>query len=121
MRGIFAGLLIALLFIVAALLVTALGAVGVALIGLLLSRWFDLSQWQGTLVALPIAAILIVLLYRLTAQTPIVTPNDDDWEDEEEDEEEELPEPPIVPWRRNRPTPGALPPMKPAAPEKKKK
>ena len=55
MRGLFASLVIAVLFMVVALVAAAFGAVGVAFIGSLLHRWFDLSQWQGTLVALAVA------------------------------------------------------------------
>jgi hypothetical protein len=52
MRGLFASLVIAMLFMIVALVAAAFGAVGVAFIGSLLHRWFDLSQWQGTLVGL---------------------------------------------------------------------
>ena len=48
MRGLLAGLLVALIISTVALLVATIGAVGVAAIGLLLTRWFDLTQWQGT-------------------------------------------------------------------------
>ena len=51
----FAGLLVALLISAVALLVAAVGALGVAAIGLLLQHWFDLTQWQGTLIALAVA------------------------------------------------------------------
>lgn len=113
MRGLFAGLLVALLIAAVALLIAAVGALGVAAIGWLLQHWFDLSQWQGTLVALIVALGLGYLVYRLAAQPPIPStwePDWDDWEPEEDDEEE----PPIVPWRRSRPTPGALPSDQPA-------
>ena len=51
MRGLLAGLLVALIISTVALLVATIGAVGVAAIGLLLNRWFDLTQWQGTIIA----------------------------------------------------------------------
>jgi len=108
MRGLFASLVIAVLFMVVALVAATFGAVGVAFIGSLLHRWFDLSQWQGTLVALVVALALALLVYKVTqapAEPTIVT---DDWE-----EQPEPVEPPIVPWRRNRPTPGELPSSKP--------
>lgn len=108
MRGLFVSLIVAALFLLIALLVTGLGALGVALIGLLLSRWFELTQWQGSLIALVMAASLTVLVYRLTHTSPVPSVWSEDWEEEEE-EEEEAEEPPIVPWRRNRPTPGELP------------
>jgi hypothetical protein len=108
MRGLFASLVIAILFLVVALVAAAFGAVGVAFIGSLLHRWFDLSQWQGTLVALVVAVGLALLVYKVTqapAEPAIFT---DDWEEEPEPDE-----PPVVPWRRNRPTPGELPSSKP--------
>lgn len=106
MRSLFISLIVAAFFMLIALIVTGLAALGVALIGLLLSRWFDLTQWQGSVIALVMAAGLTVMIY-LLAHTPSAPPVwVDDWEEEEEEEEEE---PPIVPWRRNRPTPGELP------------
>ena len=130
MRGVLAGLLIAALVVIVALLVAAVGSVGVALIGLLLHRWFELSKWQGSLIALIVGAGLSVVVYRIVAAAsapPIPVNNDwddDDDEDEEDEDEFEPPnedefEPPIVPWRRSRPTPGELPPQKPASPPAK--
>jgi hypothetical protein len=108
MRGLFASLVIAVLFMVVALVAATFGAVGVAFIGSLLHRWFDLSQWQGTLIALAVALALALLVYKVT-QTPVEpTILTDDWEEEPEPDE-----PPVVPWRRNRPTPGKLPSSKP--------
>lgn len=107
MRSLFISLIVAAFFMLIALVATSVGALGVALIGLLLSRWFDLTQWQGSVIALVMAAGLTAVIYRLThvpSMPPVWT---DDWEEEEEEEAEE--EPPIVPWRRNRPTPGELP------------
>jgi hypothetical protein len=116
MRGLLAGLLVALIISTVALLVATIGAVGVAAIGLLLTRWFDLSQWQGTLIALAVTMGLGYLVYKLASQVPAAQPWTDDWDEEEDDEEEvaEVEAPPIVPWRRNRPTQGELPPEKPA-------
>ncbi len=124
MRGLLAGLLFALLVSTVALLVAAVGALGVAAIGLLLHRWFELTQWQGTLIALAVTLGLGYLVYKLVAQTPVppAWPSEwDDWDENDEDEEnddadEALPPPeesPIVPWRRNRPTPGDLSQEKP--------
>ncbi len=116
MRGLFAGLLVALLIAAVALIVAAAGSLGVAAIGLLLHHWFDLSQWQGTLVALVVTLGLGYLVYKLTAQ-PSVSAWEPEWEDwEPEEEAEEVGEPPVVPWRRSRPTPGELPSQKPAPP-----
>jgi len=109
MRGLLASLVIAILFLVVALVAAAFGAVGVASIGSLLHRWFDLSQWQGTLVALVVALALALLVYKITQAPAEPTVFTDDWE-----EEPEQVEPPVVPWRRNRPTPGELPSSKPA-------
>jgi hypothetical protein len=114
MRSLFVSLIVAALFMVIALVVAALGAVGVALIGLLLHRWFDLTQWQGAIIALVIASGLTLVIYRLSHSPFQPTSWGDEWEEEEEEEEEEgaepeEAEPPIVPWRRSRPTPGELP------------
>lgn len=118
MRSLFAGLLIALLISAVALLVAAIGALGVAAIGLLLNHWFELTQWQGTLIALIVTLSLGTLVYKLASQTPAPPTWNNDWDEwddeEEEDDEEDVSEPPIVPWRRNRPTPGELPAQKPA-------
>ena len=122
MRGVLAGLLIAALVVIVALLVAAVGSVGVALIGLLLHRWFELSQWQGSLIALIVGAGLSVVVYRIVAAAsapPIPVNNDCDDDDDEDEEDEDEFEPPIVPWRRSRPTPGELPPQKPASPPAK--
>lgn len=117
MRGLFASLLVAVFFMVIALVATAFGAVGIAFIGSLLHRWFDLTQWQGTLVALAGAFGLGFLIYRM-ANVPAAPTWNDDWGDDEDEIEDDpdiaTPEDPIaspiVPWRRNRPTPGELPP-----------
>lgn len=108
MRGLLASLTVAIFFVVVALLTAAVGAVGVAFIGSLLHRWFDLTQWQGTLVALTVTLGLALLIYKL-AQTPV---EPSAWTEQEECAECEAPtaeESPIVPWRRSRPTPGELP------------
>jgi hypothetical protein len=117
MRGLFASLVVAIVFMLIALVATGVGALGVAVVGLLLHRWFDLTQWQGSLIALVMAAGLTVVIYQLAHQPAPAPTWTDDWEDEdeEEEEEEEPEEPPIVPWRRSRPTPGELPADKSAA------
>ncbi len=115
MRGLLAGLLVALIISAVALLVAAIGALGVSAIGLLLHRWFDLTQWQGTLIALAVTISLGYLVYRLAAQVPEPERWEGDWSDWDDEEEEDEEEPPIVPWRRTRPTPGELPEQKPAA------
>ena len=104
------GLVAALLILVAALIVTFVGALGVALIGLLLSRWFDLTQWQASVLALGALVGVGLLVYRLLDAPRYIEP---DWLDDDEDDEPELPpEPPVVPWRRARPTPGVAPDKK---------
>jgi hypothetical protein len=104
-----------LVIVILALLVAFVGAVGIAFIGSLLSRWFELTQWQGSLIALAMLAIVGLLAYRLTDTPRYVEP---DWLDfDYEDEEPEPPaEPPIVPWRRARPTQG----QPPVPPDKKR-
>ena len=123
MRGLLAGLLVALIISTVALLVATIGAVGVAAIGLLLNRWFDLTQWQGTIIALAVTIGLGYLVYKLASQVPAEQPwngDPDEWDDGEA-EAIEMEEPPIVPWRRSRPTQGELPPEKPATGPKKPK
>jgi hypothetical protein len=123
MRGLLAGLLVALIISTVALLVATIGAVGVAAIGLLLNRWFDLTQWQGTIIALAVTIGLGYLVYKLASQVPAEQSwngHPDEWDDGEA-EAVEMEEPPIVPWRRNRPTQGELPPEKPATGAKKPK
>ena len=118
MRGVATGLLLAALVLVLALVIALVGAVGVAVIGMLLHRWFDLSQWQGTLIALVMSTGLVLLVYRIVgaaSTVPAVSNNWVDDDDDDEDDEEEDYEPPIVPWRRSRPTPGELPAQKPAS------
>ena len=121
MRGLLAGLLVALIISTVALLVATIGALGVSAIGLLLHRWFDLTQWQGTLIALGVTVSLGYLVYKLAAQVPAAQPWTDDWDEDDEEEVAEVEAPPIVPWRRNRPTQGELPPEKPATGSKKPK
>lgn len=123
MRGLLAGLLVALIISTVALLVATIGAVGVAAIGLLLNRWFDLTQWQGTLIALAVTMGLGYLVYKLASQVPAEQAwngDPDEWDDGEE-EVAEVEAPPIVPWRRSRPTQGELPPEKTASGSKKSK
>jgi hypothetical protein len=123
MRGLLAGLLVALIISTVALLVATIGAVGVAAIGLLLNRWFDLTQWQGTIIALAVTIGLGYLVYKLASQVPAEQSwngDPDEWDDGEA-EAVEMEEPPIVPWRRSRPTQGELPPGKPATGPKKSK
>lgn len=109
MRGLLASLAVAVFFVAVALVAAGFGAVGLAFIGLLLHRWFDLSQWQGTLVALAVAVGLSALVYKI-AQAPT---EPSAWVDDGElDEAPEIEESPVVPWRRSRPTPGELPPSR---------
>ncbi len=124
MRGLLAGLVIAILVILVALFGAALGAFGFAAIGWLLHRVFDLTQWQGTLVALAVGVGLGYLVFRLAVvpMTPPVWSGDwDSWEDVGEDDVPDEPEPPIVAWRRQRPTPGELPTQQPNARRVKRK
>jgi hypothetical protein len=114
MRGLLAGLVIAILVIVVALLGAALGAFGIAAIGWLLHRVFDLTQWQGSLIALAVATGLGYLVFRLAVvplTPPVWTGDWDSWENADESAGQHEAEPPIVPWRRQRPTPGELPPQ----------
>jgi hypothetical protein len=113
MRGMLAGLVVALIIVLVALLVATLGAVGVAAIGLLLHRWFDLTQWQGSLIALAVALGVGFVTFRMASVSD--TSGEPEWmEWEDGDEEDEIADqPPIVPWRRQRPTQGELPSERP--------
>lgn len=120
MRGVLAGLIIALVIVFVALLVATLGALGVAAIGWLLSQWFELTQWQGSLIALAVALSIGFAVYRLSsAPEPRAEPDWMVW-DEDADENDRAPEPPVVAWRRQRPTEGNLPSDRPAARPKPK-
>jgi hypothetical protein len=112
-RGILAGLIVAFIIVVIALLVAALGALGVAAIGWLLHRWFDLTQWQGSLIALVVAIAVGFIASRMAAfGEPVGEPEWLEWDDDEDDEAPAA-EPPVVPWRRQRPTQGDLPADRP--------
>jgi hypothetical protein len=107
MRTPIAGLLAALIITVTALLITAVAATGVALIGLVLSHWFALSQWQGSLIALGALLGIALLLFRLLENERYA--DEPEWIDIDEAELDAPAEPPIVPWRRQRPTQGQAP------------
>jgi hypothetical protein len=108
-RGILAGLLFGLIIVIVALFVATLGALGVAAIGWLLHRWFDLTQWQGTLIALAVALGVGFVAYRMASVPDThAEPEWIEWDDEDGEPEADN-EPPIVPWRRQRPTQGDLP------------
>jgi hypothetical protein len=101
MRGFVASLLVAILVLAVALVAATFGALGVAAIGWLLHRWFDLTQWQGTLIAFGVTFGLGFVVYKLFAEPSNPTVWDENWD--EEAEVEEVEEPQIVPWRRSRP------------------
>jgi hypothetical protein len=105
-----------LVIVVLGLLVAFVGAVGVAFIGLLLSRWFELTQWQGSLIALAALAMVGLLAYRLMDSPRYAEPEWLDFDYEDEEHAAEQTEPPVVPWRRQRPTQG----QPPVAPDKKR-
>jgi hypothetical protein len=120
MRGLLAGLLIAILIAVVALVAATLGSLGVAAIGWLLHRWFDLTQWQGSLIALAVALGLGYLVFRLVVTAPMPGAWASDYEDWDEDDEDDEPENSgVVPWRRSRPTQAETPPAKREAPKRK--
>jgi hypothetical protein len=107
-RGIFAGLVIGFIITVISLFISAVGAVGISLIGLLLSSWFELSQWQGSLIALVIALGVGAAIYRMT----VAPSSEPEWmalDEVDEPAEVGAGDPPIVPWRRQRPTQGDPP------------
>ncbi len=115
MQGLLAGLLVAVVIMVLSLVVAALGGLGIAAVGLLLSRLFELTQWQGSVIALGVALGVGYILTQIAtpaAPSPVISPEWVDWEGEDEDDT--VPEPSVVPWRRERPTPGELPAQRPA-------
>jgi hypothetical protein len=107
-----AGLIIALFIVAAALLVATVGSLGVAVIGSLLHRWFDLTQWQGSLIALAVALCVGLIAYRLAATPEVHEPQWIEWDDEE-DEDDAPEESPIPAWRARRPTQAKLPSTRP--------
>jgi hypothetical protein len=105
MRSLAASILMFLLLAVVVLVVALVASLGVAAMGWVVSRVFDLTQWQGTLVALGVTLGTGFLLYQLGGPpAPVVAPVDyDEWDDDDPEET------PLVPWRQRRPTPGQLP------------
>ena len=114
MRGVFAGLIIGFFIVVVALLVATIGALGVAAIGWLLHRWFELTQWQGSLIALAVALGVGFVAYRLSSYTPPGDPDWIEWDNDMDGEDDAVNEPPIPAWRARRPTQGELPVERPA-------
>lgn len=115
MHGLMAGLLVAIVVMALSLAVAALGGLGIAAVGWMLSRFFELTQWQGSLIALGVALGVGYVLTQIAtpaAPSPVISPEWVEWEGEEEDEA--VSEPSVVPWRRERPTPGELPEQRPA-------
>ncbi|MBC8447168.1 MAG: hypothetical protein H8D78_05410 [Chloroflexi bacterium] len=93
--------------ILAVVLAVTLGFVGV---GWVVNRAFGLGLLESTAIAVAVGFGVAYSVFR-TFSMPDLS-SDEDWEDDEdwdewEDEEEEVEEdePPIVPWRRHRPTP----------------
>lgn len=118
MRAPISGLLTAMLIAIAALSVSAVIAVGIALIGLLLSRLFALTQWQGSLIGMAALAGVAFAAFRLVDSRSDYP----SWMDLPDEDYlarvNELPEePPIVPWRRQRPAQA----QPPAQTDKKRK
>jgi hypothetical protein len=101
MRGFTASLLVAIIILAISIAAATVGALGVAAVGWLLHRWFDLTQWQGSLIAFGMTVVLGYLVYKLAAAPSDPSVWDEDLDQGEEDVEEE--ESPIVPWRRSRP------------------
>lgn len=106
MNRFFASVLLSLLLValvLAAVLAVTLGFVG---IGWVVNRIFDMGLLESTAIAVAIGFGFAYVVYRIFSVS--VFEPEEDWEDEEWeewDEEEEEEEPPIVPWRRHRPTP----------------
>jgi hypothetical protein len=99
-----ANLMLVIGLIVVVLVATMASALGVAWVGRVLHRLFDLSQWQGTVIAFGIAAGFVSLVYKiLSVPSSPFGPGIWDYElDEDDDFDEIVEEPLIVPWRRSR-------------------
>ncbi len=91
--------LLLLTLILAAVLAVTLGFAG---IGWVVNRAFAIGQLESTAIAVVIGFGFTYIVYRIFS-VPILEV-EEDWEEWEEEEGEEN-EPPIVPWRRHRPTP----------------
>ncbi len=107
LRTILAVAFLLLLILAVALALSLAGALGIVAVGWVVTRAFsDLSLFEASLIALIAEAGLLLVAYRFLtiAFNPVVKVG----EEEEEEEEEEF-EPPIVPWRRSRPTHKAHP------------
>ncbi len=103
LRTILAVALLLLLILVVALALGLAGALGIVAVGWVVTRAFsDLSLFEASLIALIAETGLLLVAYRLLTISfnPVVKVG----VEEEEGEEEEEFEPPIVPWRRSRPT-----------------
>ncbi len=118
-----ASLLLAVIVLVAVVVATAVGALGVTAIGWLLHRWFDLTQWQGTLVSSGVAIGLGYLFMRIFLLPALTSwePGLDEEEYEKEEKEEEKEKPPIVHWQRSRTTPGTPSASKPTGGSRRRK
>ena len=108
MGGFLVGLLTAIIVAAIALIAALAGALGVAAVGWVLHRLFDLSQWQGTVLAFGVAFSLGYIIYKALVPSPWgLPPLDLGLDDDEFDDEDE---PLIVPWRRSRPSGSDRPP-----------
>lgn len=106
MRSLVTSLVTFLLLAVVVLVAALFAAVGVGAIGWLVARIFDLTQWQGTLLALGVTLGVGFLVYQFGGPpAPVAAePTWGEWNDSPRP-----PESPVVPWRKRRPTEGRLP------------
>lgn len=88
--------LLILVFILASVLAATLGF---ASIGWVVNRVFPMGLLQSTALAVVVGAGLAYIAYHFFSML-ILREEWEEWEEEEEDFE-----PPVVPWRRHRPTP----------------
>jgi len=112
MSRFFASVLLTLLVVVVLLAVVLAVTLGFAGVGWVVNRAFGMGLLQSTAIAVAIGFGVAYFVFRAFSMPDLGSgegwgdwmEEDEDW-DEWEDEEEEEDEPPIVPWRRHRPTP----------------
>lgn len=105
MRVIITTALLVLLIILLLLVLTFAASVGIALVGWVLNLIFPaLSVFQGSLIAFGVGLGVTFGFARLMSTFPSPPSEDEEDEDEDEEDDQEF-EPPIVRWRRERPTP----------------
>lgn len=107
MRRFFASVLLTLIVAVVLLAVVLAVALGFVGVGWVVDRAFGTGLLPSTAIVVVVGVGVAFFVLRALSM-PDLRPEEDleDWDEWEEEEEEN--EPPIVPWRRHRPTPADL-------------